>query len=432
MLTQDLSSVNSRFGISLLMYLKRNITPFVKELLDDFKIVSINGPRQSGKTTLAKQIAKQLGFEYYTFDDETVKSTAKNNPSNFINKLSKTSCVIDEIQMVPEVISALKVSVDKVNKAGMFLLTGSADLFKMSSIKESLAGRMVSVNLYPLSCFELSGNSDNLIDMLFDNSIIDVQCKAIEYENIIEQILKGGYPYIQNKTQRSRDRWFETYIEARIQKDLSLIKKITSQNHSQINKLLNILAANTSGILKYSALSKHLSIKDVTVKSDIEILEALFLIKRVNPYFTNRGKREIKAPKIHFIDTGLVAHLLDLDVHNLIISQKEILGNLVENFVYTELLKHTTYAKKSTKIYHYRDANFEVDLVLEQKNGNIIAIEVKSSSTIKPEHFKGLSKLAHNAGDKFLYGYLFYGGDKILPFEQDGIVFWAIPLSSLF
>lgn len=414
------------------MYIKRNITSIVYELLKDFKIVAINGPRQSGKTTLSKEIAKNLNMDYYTFDNEATKLTAQNNPIPFIEQLSKTASVIDEIQMVPEVISALKISVDEKNQSGMFLLTGSADLFKMSSIKESLAGRMVSVSLFPFSYFELNSCSKNIIDMLFNGEIKSFNYRKMSYEKIIRQITIGGFPTVLGKSTRSQDSWFESYIEARIEKDLSLVKKITQENKSEINKLLRILAYNTSNLLKYNSLAKHLSIKDMTVKSDIEILEALFLVKRVNPYFTNRGKREVKAPKIQFIDTGLVAHLLELDAKTLILKEREMLGNLVENFVYAELLKHATYAKKSTKIYHYRDGNYEVDLVLEQKNSMIVAIEVKSSATIKAEYTRGLVRLAKNAKDNFLAGYIFYGGDKVLPLSKDEYTFWCIPFGVLF
>ncbi len=415
-----------------LMYISRNITPIVFELLEDFRIVSINGPRQSGKTTLSKEIAKEKGMEYYTFDNESTRVTAKDNPMSFIRQLAKTPCVIDEIQMVPEVISALKIVVDEKNETGMFLLTGSADLFKMSAIRESLAGRMISVSLFPLSCFELSKTHGNMIDMLFNQKITSFKFIKKSYESMVEQMVTGGYPSVQGKSVRSQESWFESYIEARIEKDLSLVKKISQENKSEINKLLRILATMTSNLLKYSSLSKHLSIKDTTVKSDIEILEALFLVKRVNPYFTNRGKREVKTPKIQFIDTGLVANLVGVDVHSLIVSEREMLGNLVENFIYAELLKHTTYSKKSTQIYHYRDGNYEVDLVLEQKNGNIVAIEVKSSATLKTEYLRGLVKLAENAGDNFKAGYIFYGGDEILPMSRDGYEFWAIPFGVLF
>ena len=414
------------------MYIKRNITSMVYELLEDFRVVAINGPRQSGKTTLSKEIAKELGMNYYTFDNEATKLTAQNNPKPFIEQLSKMPSVIDEIQMVPEVISALKISVDEKNQSGMFLLTGSADLFKMSSIKESLAGRMVSISLFPLSYFEINGSSKNVIDMLFNGEIKSFNFKKMSYEEMIEQITTGGFPSVQGKSARSQESWFESYIEARIEKDLSLVKKISQENKSEINKLLRILASMTSNLLKYSSLAKHLNIKDMTVKSDIEILEALFLVKRVTPYFTNRGKREIKAPKIQFIDTGLVAHLVDVDAETLIVKEREMLGNLVENFIYAELLKHSTYAKKSTKIYHYRDGDYEVDLVLEQKNSKIVAIEVKSSATIKTEYTRGLVKLAKNAKENFLAGYIFYGGDEILPISKDGYTFWCIPFGVLF
>jgi len=414
------------------MYIKRNITPIIYELLDDFRIVAINGPRQSGKTTLSKEIAKDLDMDYYTFDNEATRLTAKENPIPFIRQLSKKLSVIDEIQMVPEIISALKISVDEVNKSGMFLLTGSADLFKMSAIKESLAGRMVSVSLFPFSYFELNGCGQNIIDMLFDETIKSFKFQKLSYERMVEYITVGGFPPVQGKSARSQESWFESYIEARIEKDLSLVKKITQINKSEISKLLRILASMTSNLLKYSSLAKHLNIKDMTVKSDIEILEALFLVKRVNPYFTNRGKREIKAPKIQFVDTGLVAHLVDVDAHTLIVQDREMLGNLIENFVYAELLKHSTYTKKSTKIYHYRDGSYEVDLVLEQKNRKIVGIEVKSSATIKTEYTKGLVQLAKNAKENFLYGYIFYGGDEILPLSRDGYIFWCIPFGVLF
>ncbi len=414
------------------MHIRRNITPMVYELLQDFRIVAINGPRQSGKTTLSQEIAKALNMDYYTFDNEATRVTASHNPIPFIEQLSKKATVIDEIQMVPEIISALKISVDTHNTSGMFLLTGSADLFKMSAIKESLAGRMVSVSLFPLSYFELNGCAENIIDMLFSDQIKSFNYKKMSYEQMIEQICTGGYPSVQGKSARSQESWFESYVEARIEKDLSLVKKISQENKSEINKLLRILASITSNLLKYSSLSKHLNIKDMTVKSDIEILEALFLVKRVNPYFTNRGKREIKAPKIQFIDTGLVAHLVDADAHTLITKEREMLGNLIENFVYAELLKHTTYAKKSTKIYHYRDASYEVDLVLEQRNSQIVAIEVKSSSTIKAEYVNGLLRLAKNAKDNFEAGYIFYGGNEVLPISKGGYTFWCIPFMVLF
>ena len=414
------------------MYIQRNITQTVYDLLKDFKIVSINGPRQSGKTTLAKEIAKNLKMEYFTFDDELTKLSAMQDPINFVKLLLNTPCVIDEIQMVPEIVSALKIAVDNENKNGMFLLTGSADLFKISTIKESLAGRMVSISLYPFSQFEISGKKDNLIDILFEDRLKEYKFKAIDYKKIVNSIVSGGYPTVFGKSQKAKELWFNSYIEARIEKDLSLIKRVSFENKSEINKLLRILAYNTSNLLKYNALAKHLSIKDVTVKSDIEILEALFLLNRINPFFTNRGKREIKAPKVAFIDTGLASHLIDADVDLLILKQRKLLGNLVENFVYSELLKHSTYAKKTTKIYHYRDGSYEVDLVLEQKNGTIIAIEVKSGTNIKQEHLKGLVRLAKNAKDSFLGGYIFYSGDKLLPISKDGYTFWLVPLSILF
>lgn len=413
------------------MHIKRTIKPYIVELLQAFRIVIISGPRQSGKTTLAKEIANELDFKYYTMDDETVLAAAKDDPATFVKQLSKKPAVIDEIQMATELVKSLKITVDEVNKKGMFLLTGSADVFNMSKITESLAGRMIGVNLYPLSQYEINSVDKNFIDILFSNKVKDLTVHAMDVEEQVKIITQGGFPEVYNKSLRVSDDWFNSYVKARIEKDLSLIKRISFENKSEIFKLLSMLAHINANLLKYHSLAQHLSIKDMTVKSDIEILEALFLIKRVNPYFTNRGKREVKTPKIHFLDTGLASHLLGIDADGLMIKHREYLGDLVENFIYTELIKHTTYSKKITDIYHYRDGNHEVDFVLEQKNGSIIAIEVKSSTKIDSSELRGLVKLAQNSGDLFLGGYIFYMGEHILPIAKDGYSFTILPISLL-
>lgn len=409
--------------------IQRSIKPFILELLESFKIVTISGPRQSGKTTLSKDIARELGFSYYTMDDETILGAAIDDPITFAKQIAKSPAVIDEIQMAIELVKALKIVVDEENRNGMFLLTGSADLFKMSAINESLAGRMVSVNLFPFSQYEIHHKSGNLIDMLFNGKIADTNFQAVSVENQVDMMLKGGFADVYNKSQRIASAWFDSYISARIEKDLSLIKRVSQENKSEIFKLLSLLAHNNANLLKYNSLAQHLAIKDMTVKSDIEILEALYLVKRVNPYFTNRGKREVKTPKIHFTDTGLASHLIGIDKEALLLTQREHLGNLVENFIYTELLKHTTYSQKMTKIYHYRDADYEVDFVLEQSNTNIIGIEVKSSTNIKSSELRGLVKLAQNSGELFKGGFIFYMGEHIVPMQKDGYKFLVLPIS---
>ena len=413
------------------MYTYRSVTPVVLEFMEDFRIVMISGPRQSGKTTLSRDIAEKLGMDYYTFDDDAVRLSAQVDPALFVRQLARTPVVLDEIQLVPEIVRALKMSVDEVDQPGRFLLTGSADMFRMSTIKESLAGRMVSVQLYPFSGFEKAGRSGNIVDRLFDGEVTSLAYEPVPYPEMVQEMIRGGFPAVQGLGDRSRAGWFESYIEARIEKDLSLIRHVREGNRLEIKKLLTILAYNTSNLLKYASLAKHLRIQDVTVKRDIEMLEGLFLVRRVNPYFTHRGKREYKTPKLHFVDTGLVAHLLGADAEMLIMREREMLGNLVENFVYTELLKHTTYAQKTTSIFHYREAQYEVDLVLEQSDGSIVGIEVKASASLKPEFARGLLRLSHNAGTTFRAGYIFYGGDRVLPLTQEGVTFWCLPLSLL-
>jgi predicted AAA+ superfamily ATPase len=350
--------------------INRNLTTKIIKALNNFRIVSINGSRQSGKTTVFKFIADRNSMNYITFDDQQKLHLALEDPKNFIKYYAKKPIVIDEVQLVPQIIPEIKTLVDEQNNKGMFLLTGSADILKMQKVTESLAGRIVRYNLYPLSNAEIQNKNNNLIDQLFQDNFFDIDfpsCK-FELEQILAFIIRGGYPEILSIEEDFRNDWFDSYIDSRIQ-----MRQINVNRLLQIRKLLQILATHTSSLLNYNTIANKLQIDNKTVATYIEILEAMYIIKIIPSYFVNLSLRVIKSPKIQFIDTGLVSSLLNLNVKNLFENKNGIYGSIIENYVYAELLKFSTYSKQSINIYHFRDLKKnEVDLVLENRGYTIL------------------------------------------------------------
>lgn len=416
--------------------INRNIEATIINMLKLFRIVAINGPRQSGKTTLQKKIAQQLNMQYYTFDQAKTYDIANANPEDFIEYISEDKNVaIDEVQMIPQIVPAIKMTADELNRKGIFLLTGSSDMFKNAKIKESLAGRMVSFNLFPLSYAEINNKNINVIDKLLSDDFykFNTDFSAIGKEQLINAVVSGGYPEVYHLGSKERGIWFDFYIKARITKDIASFENIHLDKISQLDKLLKILATQTSSLVNFSNIAKNMGNIDAkTVQKYIQILEALYIVKLIPAYSNNGLKRVVKTPKVHFIDTGLVSHLLNINVQNVLAQKSEYIGNLVECFVYTELIKHQSYAQTDTQIYHFRDAyQKEVDFVLESKDGDIVALEIKSGSTIKKEHFNGLIALAKTMKKKNFKGIMLYGGNDILPYSIDEFKFWLIPLKIL-
>ncbi|MBD3792978.1 MAG: ATP-binding protein [Campylobacterales bacterium] len=413
----------------------RKLESIILEMLENFRIVAINGPRQSGKTTLQKRIAKNKNMNYYTFDEMDIFNTASSDPQGFISYISKDKNVaIDEVQMIPEVIPPIKISVDEHNRKGMFLLTGSSDMFKNSQIKESLAGRMVSFNLFPLSYAEINGREMNIIDKLFSDDFnrFDRDFESVSKEEFITAVINGGYPEVYQLTAKAKKAWFDFYIKARIAKDIGSIENIQLDKISDLSKLLKVLAGQVASVVNYSNIAKSIGIGDKTVAKYVQLLEALYIIKLIPAYSNNRLKRVSKSPKVHFIDSGLASYLLNVDVEGSMLGRNEFLGNLVETFVYTELIKHQSSSDKDVDIFHYRDLQkTEVDFVLESNSGEIVALEIKSGSNIKKEHFKGLLALAKTMNSKSFKGIILYGGDKVLPYKIEEHQFWVIPLKVL-
>lgn len=414
--------------------LHRKIESTIIEMLKYFRVVAINGPRQSGKTTLQKKIAKSKKMDYFTFDDSRTFNMVSDDTHGFIDYVSaEKNVAIDEVQMIPNVISAIKMAVDNKNRKGMFLLTGSSDMFKNSKIKESLAGRMASFNLYPLSYAEINKREINIIDKLFSDDFNKLEIyEDTSRESFISAVINGGYPEVYDLPVKAKIAWYDFYIKSRITKDVTEFESVKMEKIIHLDKLLKILASQVGSLVNYTSIANSIGLADKTVRKYIQILEALYIVKLVPAYSNNILKRVIKSPKVHFIDSGLASYLLNSSIEASLVGQNEYLGNLVETFVYSELIKHQSYSEENVEIYHFRDLKQkEVDFIIESHSGDIVAIEIKSGSNIKKDQFKGLLAFAKTIKKKNFKGIVLYGGDMILPFKLEEYHFWAIPLRVL-
>jgi len=414
------------------MLFKRHIKARLVDLLNDFRIVYLTGPRQAGKSTLVRQIAKEQGMGYYTLDDAALAASAESDPQGLLASLPKP-LVLDEFQMAPNLIGAIKMASDTANgQKGIFLLTGSSDIFRSAQVQESLPGHMARIELYPLSQVERRERYLNTIDWLISGTFEHTILKPLDRKELGDLLIEGGYPEAIAKSPRSRSIWFASYIEGRLLKDFETMHHAKGDYHAKLSALIRNLAGMTGNLIKYANIANDLSQDDKTVKRYMEILELMFIIRRLHPYVRNSAKRSvIGMPKLHFVDTGLACHLLGLKKAETL-HTSQFFGGLVENFVFCELLKHATWSEEDVNFYHFRDtARHELDLVVERSDGTVVGVEVKASMTVKPEDFSGLSIFADYAKDKFLHGVLFYSGDKVLPFRINDTIFHALPISSL-
>ena len=413
----------------------RKLAPVVEALLAEFRIVYLTGPRQAGKTTLARAIAERMGMGYITLDNPAALASAQNDPRGFVQSLGERRVVLDEFQYAPGLIPAVKETSDRLPRAeqGKFLLTGSADIFRSAKTQEALPGHMARLELLPLSLSELTQAPLNIIDYILAADFQHAQAKApgrpIGRQELAAKILRGGYPEPQNKSPGAKRVWFKSYTEGRLFKDFESLYAARGDYHSKLKAMMPCLAGLSGNLLKYSSIANDLALNDKLVKSYIEILDLMFIVKRMPAYLHNRAKRlAVHMPKMHYVDTGLACHLLGLRREEQLLNSSYY-GGLLENLIYMECYKQVAWAKEEVTLYHFRDnRQYEVDIVLERDNGEITGIEVKASASVNIQDFRGLARLAAFAGPLFAGGILFYAGEDILPFNVAGQRFYALPM----
>jgi len=405
--------------------LHRNLAHAVKTSLSDSPVVFIQGARQTGKSTLARSLAS-VGHKarYLTLDDAATLSAAQSDPQGFIAGLDGP-VILDEVQRAPALALAIKAGVDGDRKPGRFLLTGSANVLLLHRIAESLAGRIEIHTLWPLSQGELAGRSDNFLDALFERRFTAPKTTGESRRKLIARMSRGGYPEMLRRGEPSRRQaWFGSFITTLLQRDVRDIANI--RDLTDLPRLLALAASRAAGLLDFADLSRGLSMPQTTLKRYMGLLEATFLIQLLPAWFANIGKRLVKAPKLLINDSGLLLHLLGAGSERLI-SDPNLMGSVLENFIAMELLKQRGWSKSQANLFHFRThTGEEVDLVLEDPAGRVVGVEIKAAASINASHFKGLHALAQTAGPRFLRGILLYGGENVVPFGKDML---ALPLS---
>jgi predicted AAA+ superfamily ATPase len=389
----------------------------------DTPVVLVNGPRQCGKTTLVRTLTGP-DRTYLTLDDDTTLNSVRADPTGLIRDIDEAT--IDEVQRAPDLLRAIKRSVDEDRRPGRFLLTGSANILTIPTVAESLAGRMEIVTLLPLAQAEIRGSESTFLNRAFTGQVATPQVKALG-KDLVELVLVGGYPEMLGRNDpRRRSAWARDYIRAIVERDVRDITEIDKLE--QMPQLLRALAQHAGQLTNFSQLAGQIHIDDKTARRYVGVLEQLFLVRRVEPWFRNRLKRLVKTSKLHFLDSGLLAVLVGA-TSDRIAGDRSLFGSLLETFAVSEILKLATWSDTVSTLHHYRDKDqVEVDIILEDDAGAIVAIEVKAAATVSAADFKGLRKIAEIAGDSFQVGMVLYDGDKVLPF---GDRLFAAPLSCL-
>jgi len=401
----------------------RFVEPRIRDALADTRVVLLSGPRQSGKTTLGRKLADG-GMTYMTLDNATVLDAARGDPVGFVRGLDRA--VIDEVQRAPGLMLALKESVDADRRPGRFLLTGSADLMALPRVADSLAGRMEVMRLFPLAQCELRGASSNFLSAAFAGEVADVAGATVG-NGLVEAVLAGGYP--EALTRRSwarRQDWYAGYVEAIVQRDVRDVAHVDQLQ--QMPKLLRVLGEHAGQLVNHSGIGAALGMNHVTTQKYVGVFERLFLVRTLPPWHGNQLKRLTKTPKLHLLDAGLLAALRDLTPDRLRVDRTPF-GALLETFVFAELLKLASWADSRFEFSHFRDKERnEVDIVIEDRQGRVVGIEVKAAATVTGSDFGGLRKLAEACGDRFVLGLVLYDHDKAVPF---GDRLAAAPLAAL-
>lgn len=405
--------------------LPRHATDRLRTALADRPVVLLHGARQTGKTTLARAVAEERGARYVTLDDLTMLAAARDDAAGFLAGFAQP-LVLDEVQRAPELLLAIKAAVDRRRTPGRFLLTGSANVLLLPRVAESLTGRMEIVNLWPFSQGEIEGTAEGFINAVFADSppVLGRSDSSVRYT---DRILRGGYPEAFSIESAERRRaWFDAYVTAILQRDVRDLARI--EGLTDLPRLLSLLASRPMAQLNFADLSRGTGVPQTTLKRYFALLETVFLVRLLPPWYANIGKRLVKTPKVLLTDTGLAAHLMGIDRAR-VAQDRGLLGGLLESFVAMEIVKQAGWSMDPPTLYYFRThEGDEVDFVLERRDGALVGIEVKSAATVTAADFKGLRALAEVAGRRFRRGIVLYTGAEVVPF---GSGLFALPVEAL-
>jgi predicted AAA+ superfamily ATPase len=398
----------------------------LREAAGDTPVIFLAGSRQTGKSTLAQGLQASLpGSSYHTMDDLNTLASARRDPKGFVDALPGRA-FIDEVQRAPELFLPIKAAVDRDRKPGRFILTGSANVLALPRVSDSLAGRMEILTLWPLAQAEIEGTQPEFIDGCFSGHAGKLSGSHLTPASLPTRVLAGGYPEAMKRAPEAHRRWFDGYVTTLVQRDVRDLADI--EGVLQLPRLLTALAARAGSPLNLADIGRSLGMNQVTVKRYLALFDALFLTVALPPWSANLGKRLAKTAKLYFNDAGLLAHLLGVDAGALE-RQPQLKGPLVENFVVMELVKLAACSRTRPSLFHFRtSAGQEVDVVLEDRRGDLVGVEVKAAATVGDGDFRGLRGFKDFVGKRLRCGVLLYAGRETLPF---GNHMWAVPIEAL-
>ncbi len=394
------------------------------EALSDTPVVLLHGPRQCGKTTLARRACEPAGYGYLSFDDDALRAAALADPAGFFAELPPRM-VLDEVQRVPEIFTSLQRLVDRDRTPGRFLLTGSVNVLLLPRLADSLAGRLQTLRLHALAQCELAGQDSGFLDALFSGRFAMRSHERLGTE-LAERIAAGGFPAALARAPHRRREWYRAYLETLVQRDVQDLRRIGALD--ALPRLLEMAAGQTAHLINVAALAGPFQLTRPTISDYVTLLERVFLVEQIPPWHNNRLSRLVKTPKLHLCDTGLAAALLRVDAAGLW-RDRTLLGQLLETFVAQELKRMASWQAQPIAFHHFRDKDgVEVDLVLERGAQELAGVEVKASATVTDADFRGLRKLRGAAGQRLVCGVVLYDGELALRFGER---LYAVPLRAL-
>ena len=388
--------------------------------------VTLTGPRQSGKTTLVRAMMPERPF--FSLDHPPYLSAAKGDPAGFVAALPR-EVTIDEIQRAPELLPAIKLSVDLDRRPGRFVLTGSANLLLVPAVTESLAGRMEIAQLMPLSESEKERRPGRFLADLLEGGItpaLHAGARPPNPADLGSRLVTGGYPEPLGRSPSRARQWHRQYVRSIVDRDVLDVGKV--RDAEGVARLLQLLAARNGELLNTAGLSRELGLHRSTVREYIAVLERLFLVRRLAPWHRNVGKRLVRTPKMHLVDSGLAATLAGLRPEDWI-AKRDRMGHLLESFVAHQFVTQAGWTDPDLRFWHFRDKDGqEVDLVMTI-GSRTWGIEVKATSTPGRSAGRGMMRLAALCGDDFEGGILLYNGRDILPMDDARML--AVPLREM-
>lgn len=390
------------------------------------RVLLLNGARQCGKTTLAKQLAAKNTI-YRTLDDPAVYKLAEVDPKGFVQHPDNVMLMIDEIQRAPQLLTAIKLIVDEDTRPGQFLLTGSANIQSLPSTQESLAGRIAKIRLRPLTQGEIVGAKPTFIDRAYAGQIESTYSSEFNRKTLLSFSLRGGFPEAVQLPEDDREQWHLDYIDALLERDLKDIAKITQ--HHDMQELVHTLAAWSGKFMDISAIGAGLSIRRPTIESYINALEALYLVERVHPWTHTDYERVGKQSKIYMTDSGLMSAIMRYQLDQLELDGDRS-GKLIETFLFNEIATLIDTSNGKYRLYHYRDREKrEIDFLLERSDKALLGIEIKAGSAISESDFKHLKWFRDNiAKDIPFKGIVLYTGTES---GSMGKQLYAAPISAM-